>query len=96
MLQRMNIFRIMCVAKKYDASLLDRESLERLTTRDLKENLKIDLVLEESEPPEDLQFQTSPRGVDLEANRQVRVYWGLSISSQLDSMMGPVQQSRVE
>jgi hypothetical protein len=46
-LQRTNIFRIMCVAKNYDASLLDRELLKRLMTRELKENLKIDLILEE-------------------------------------------------
>jgi hypothetical protein len=35
------------VAKNYDASLLDRESLERLMTRELMENLKIDLIFEE-------------------------------------------------
>ena len=46
-LQRTNIFHIMYVAKNYNASLPDRESLERLMTRELNENLKIDLVLEE-------------------------------------------------
>ncbi|MGB7952839.1 MAG: hypothetical protein WCF23_02565 [Candidatus Nitrosopolaris sp.] len=35
------------MAKNYHASLLDRESLERLMTRELMENLKIDLIFEE-------------------------------------------------
>ena len=46
-LRQTNVFRIICVAKKYDQSFLNRESLERMMIEELKENVKIDLIVEE-------------------------------------------------
>jgi hypothetical protein len=42
-----NIFRIICVAKNYDENFLDRESLEKLMTKKLQSDLKIDLLIKE-------------------------------------------------
>jgi hypothetical protein len=42
-----DIFRVICVAKTYDAPFLNRDSLEKLMTAELKANFKIDLILEE-------------------------------------------------
>lgn len=45
--QKTDIFRTVIVAKDYDPSFLNRESLETLMKRDLKANFKIDLIVEE-------------------------------------------------
>lgn len=42
-----NIFRIICVAKEYDKSLLQQESLERQITKELKTEYAIDLLVEQ-------------------------------------------------
>jgi hypothetical protein len=42
-----NVFRIICVAKEYDESFLDRERLEGLMMEKLKTNLNIDLLTQE-------------------------------------------------
>jgi hypothetical protein len=44
---RVDVFRAICVAKHYDASFLNRESLERLMKEDLKAKFDIDLLVEE-------------------------------------------------
>jgi hypothetical protein len=41
------IFRLICVAKAYDEPFLNRETLEKLMTEDLKASFKIDLIIEE-------------------------------------------------
>jgi hypothetical protein len=46
-LRRSNIFRVICVARGYDVSLLESESRERLMRRLLEQNVKIDLIVEE-------------------------------------------------
>jgi hypothetical protein len=45
---RVYIFRLIVVAKAYDESFLDRETLRKKMTRELKANFKIDLILEEN------------------------------------------------
>lgn len=42
-----HIFRVICVAKAYDESFLNKETLEKQMTKELKANFKIDLILEE-------------------------------------------------
>jgi hypothetical protein len=42
-----DIFRVIVVAKAYDESFLNRETLEKRMTTELKANFKIDLILEE-------------------------------------------------
>jgi hypothetical protein len=44
---RVDMFRVVCVAKNYDESFLNRESLEKQMTQVLKPNIKLDLILEE-------------------------------------------------
>ncbi len=41
------IFRVICVAKAYDESFLNKVTLEKQMTKELKANFKIDLILEE-------------------------------------------------
>jgi hypothetical protein len=41
------IIRILCVAKEYDQSLMQRETLELLTTKELKADFYMDLIVEE-------------------------------------------------
>jgi hypothetical protein len=45
--QRTNVLRAICVAKKYDPILMERESLERKIGEELKANFKLDLIVEE-------------------------------------------------
>lgn len=47
LLRDIHIFRTICVAKDYDASFLNRDSLEKLMTKDFKANFKIDLLVED-------------------------------------------------
>ena len=44
---RADIFRVMCVAKAYDAALLNTDTLEQQMTKQLKANFDIDLLLQE-------------------------------------------------
>lgn len=44
---RIDIFRVIVVARAYHESFLNRETLEKLMTKDLKANFKIDLIVEE-------------------------------------------------
>jgi hypothetical protein len=44
---RIDIFRVICVAKTYDDPFINRETLEKLMTQELKVNFKIDLIIEE-------------------------------------------------
>ena len=41
------VFRVICVGKAYDESFLNRATLEKEMTKDMKANFKIDLILEE-------------------------------------------------
>ena len=45
--RRKAIYRVICVAKNYDKDFLERSSLERIMTEELKSNLTIDLIVEE-------------------------------------------------
>jgi hypothetical protein len=42
-----NIFRVICVAKNYNESFLNRETLEKLMAKDLNASFNIDLIVEE-------------------------------------------------
>jgi hypothetical protein len=42
-----HIFRVICVAKAYDESFLNKDTLEKQMTKELKANFQIDLILEE-------------------------------------------------
>lgn len=46
--RRTDVFRCICVAKNYDQSFFDRESLELQMTQQLKTKFPIDLVVEEN------------------------------------------------
>jgi hypothetical protein len=43
-----HVFRVICVAKNYDETFLNRETLEELMTRDLKPPFKVDFIVEEN------------------------------------------------
>lgn len=44
---KVDIFRVICIAKDYDRTFLNRETLEKLMEKDLKSSLKVDLIVEE-------------------------------------------------
>lgn len=44
---RVDVFRVICVARDYSETFLDRETLERLMEKELKSSFKIDLIVEE-------------------------------------------------
>lgn len=44
---QVDIFRVICVAKTYDESFLNMDTLEKQMTKELKAKFKIDLILEE-------------------------------------------------
>ena len=45
--QRTFVYRVICVAKKYDQPFLQRESLEHYMAKSLRTNFKVDLLVEE-------------------------------------------------
>ena len=45
--QKINIFRLIVVAKEYDQLFLNRDSLEKIIDTELKAKFKIDLIVQE-------------------------------------------------